>query len=74
MGECVTCCYLMTSICDVAGASANCQDSLVMTAPGGWLELEEPPVFTKVRTAFSDNFLENFVAHISFNVFLFTGI
>ena len=33
---------------DLSGAGANCQDSLVMTAPGGWLELEEPPVFTKV--------------------------
>lgn len=39
--------YSVVSICDVGGASANCQDSLVMTAPGGWLELEEPPVFTK---------------------------
>ena len=27
--------------------SADCQDSLVMTAPGGWLELEEAPLFTK---------------------------
>jgi hypothetical protein len=40
------------SICDLSGAGANCQDSLVMTAPGGWLELEEPPVFTKVKDIF----------------------
>ena len=27
---------------------ADCQDNLVMTAPGGWLELEEPPLFTRM--------------------------
>jgi hypothetical protein len=42
----------LSSICDLSGAGANCQDSLVMTAPGGWLELEEPPVFTKVKDIF----------------------
>jgi hypothetical protein len=42
----------VSSICDLSGAGANCQDSLVMTAPGGWLELEEPPVFTKVKDIF----------------------
>ena len=25
----------------------DCQDNLIMTSPGGWLELEEAPVFTK---------------------------
>jgi hypothetical protein len=31
-----------------------------MTAPGGWLELEEPPVFTKVNIFLNFLNLDNF--------------
>jgi len=37
--------YAIVSICDVN--SANCRDSLVMTEPKGWLELDKAPIFTK---------------------------
>lgn len=37
--------YSVVSICEAL--KAKCQDNLVMTAPGGWLELEEAPVYTK---------------------------
>ena len=37
--------YSVVSVCEAI--PADCQDSLVMTSPGGWLELEEPPLFTK---------------------------
>ena len=33
------------SVCEAL--SGQCADSLVMTSPGGWLELEEAPLFTK---------------------------
>ena len=32
-------------MCDVSVAS--CKDSLVMTEPSGWMELDQAPVFTK---------------------------
>ena len=35
----------MVSVCEALRGA--CTDNLVMTAPGGWLELEEPPLFTK---------------------------
>ena len=37
--------YSVVSVCQAL--QGQCQDSLVMTSPGGWLELEEAPVFTK---------------------------
>ena len=37
--------YSVVSVCEALKGS--CTDNLVMTAPGGWLELEEPPLFTK---------------------------
>jgi len=37
--------YSVVSVCKAL--SASCSDSLVMTSPGGWLELEEAPVYTK---------------------------
>eukprot|EP00095_Tigriopus_kingsejongensis_P009977 maker-scaffold17_size721972-snap-gene-5.18 protein:Tk09977 transcript:maker-scaffold17_size721972-snap-gene-5.18-mRNA-1 annotation:"hypothetical protein DAPPUDRAFT_307138" len=37
--------YSIVSICDVTAAS--CRDSLVMTEPNGWLELDQAPVFTQ---------------------------
>jgi len=37
--------YSVVSVCEAL--SGDCADNLVMTAPGGWLELEEPPLFTK---------------------------
>ena len=37
--------YGVVSACEALRGS--CNDILVMTSPGGWLELEEPPVFTK---------------------------
>ena len=37
--------YSVVSVCEALRGS--CTDNLVMTAPGGWLELEEPPLFTK---------------------------
>jgi len=37
--------YSVVSVCQAL--QGQCQDSLVMTSPGGWLELEEPPMFTK---------------------------
>jgi dipeptidyl-peptidase-4 len=39
--------YSVVNICDMSGRNPDCQDSLVMTSPNGWLELEEAPVFTK---------------------------
>jgi len=39
--------YSVVNICDVSASKPDCQDSLVMTSPKGWLELEEAPVFTK---------------------------
>ena len=35
----------MVSVCQAL--QGDCGDSLVMTSPGGWLELEEAPIFTK---------------------------
>ncbi len=35
----------MVSICDVT--LARCRDSLVMVQSSGWLNLDEPPIFTK---------------------------
>ena len=35
----------MVSVCQAL--AGQCADSLVMTSPGGWLELEEAPIFTK---------------------------
>lgn len=37
--------YSVVSICDVP--LAKCMDSLIMTEPRGWLELDKAPVFTK---------------------------
>ena len=37
--------YSVVSVCEAL--SGRCSDSLVMTSPGGWLELEEAPVYTK---------------------------
>ena len=37
--------YSVVSVCEALRGS--CTDNLVMTAPGGWLELEEAPLFTK---------------------------
>jgi dipeptidyl-peptidase-4 len=37
--------YSVVSVCQAAAGA--CADSLVMTSPGGWLELEEAPVYTK---------------------------
>ena len=37
--------FSVVSVCQAL--SGDCADNLVMTAPGGWLELEEPPLFTK---------------------------
>ena len=37
--------YSVVSVCEALRGA--CTDNLVMTAPGGWLELEEPPLFTK---------------------------
>ena len=37
--------YSIVSVCDVSVAS--CKDSLVMTEPRGWMELDQAPVFTK---------------------------
>ena len=37
--------FSVVSVCQAL--QGQCQDSLVMTSPGGWLELEEPPMFTK---------------------------
>merc|ERR1719499_2764483 len=37
--------YSVVSVCQAL--SGRCSDSLVMTSPGGWLELEEAPVYTK---------------------------
>ena len=39
--------YSLVSVCDVARRIPNCKDSLVMTEPNGWLELDQAPVFTK---------------------------
>ena len=39
--------YSLVSVCDVARRIPDCKDSLVMTEPNGWLELDQPPVFTK---------------------------
>ena len=33
------------SVCDVSVAS--CKDSLVMTEPSGWMELDQAPIFTE---------------------------
>merc|ERR1719242_1214655 len=37
--------YSVVSVCEAL--RGDCQDNLIMTSPGGWLELEEAPVFTK---------------------------
>jgi len=37
--------YSVVSVCQAL--AGQCADSLVMTSPGGWLELEEAPIFTK---------------------------
>merc|ERR1712106_309785 len=37
--------YSVVSVCEAL--DGRCSDSLVMTSPGGWLELEEAPVYTK---------------------------
>lgn len=37
--------YSVVSVCEAL--AGRCADSLVMTSPGGWLELEEAPVYTK---------------------------
>ena len=39
--------YSVVNICHLSASNPDCQDSLVMTSPNGWLELEEAPVFTK---------------------------
>ena len=36
--------YSLVSICDTGAA---CRDSLVMTEPNGWMDLDHPPLFTK---------------------------
>ena len=36
--------YSLVSICDT---SAACRDSLVMTEPNGWMDLDHPPIYTK---------------------------
>ena len=36
--------YSLVSICDTL---ASCRDSLVMTEPNGWMDLDHPPIFTK---------------------------
>ena len=37
--------YSIVSVCDVNKAS--CRDSLVMTQSNGWMDLDDPPIFTK---------------------------
>ena len=37
--------YSVVSVCEAI--PADCKDNLVMKSPSGWLELEEPPLFTK---------------------------
>ena len=37
--------YSIVSVCDVG--VATCKDSLVMTEPSGWMELDQAPIFTK---------------------------
>ena len=39
--------YSLVSVCDVSNTIASCKDSLVITEANGWLELDQPPVFTK---------------------------
>ena len=39
--------YSLVSVCDTSGRIPSCKDSLVMTEPNGWLELDQPPVFTE---------------------------
>ena len=36
--------YSLVSICDTGAA---CRDSLVMTEPNGWMDLDHPPLFTE---------------------------
>ena len=39
--------YSQLSVCDVSNNISICKDSLAMAEPNGWLELKQPPVFTK---------------------------
>jgi len=40
--------YTLVSICDVtARRGPECKDSLVMTETAGWMEVDQPPVFTE---------------------------
>ena len=39
--------YSLVSVCDVSSRIPSCKDSLVMTEANGWLELDQPPIFTK---------------------------
>lgn len=39
--------YSLVSVCDVSSRIPSCKDSLVMTEPNGWLELDQSPIFTK---------------------------
>ena len=39
--------YTLVSVCDVSNRAPSCKDSLVMTESNGWMEMDEPPVFTK---------------------------
>ena len=39
--------YTLVSVCDVGSRVPACKDSLVMTENSGWMEVDEPPIFTK---------------------------
>jgi len=38
--------YTLVSVCDTVGIP-SCKDSLVMTESSGWMEVDQPPVYTK---------------------------
>ncbi|TRY64286.1 hypothetical protein TCAL_02614 [Tigriopus californicus] len=55
--------YSIVSICDVA--VANCRDSLVMTEPNGWLELDQAPVFTQDGRQFAMSLSADGFKHVN---------